>query len=885
MELSEFIDAYQAAGNNILLEAQEVTPENVNRWTSIFANLSGLDPPEDQRGGDPGMAQEKSIANPGTPYSSESRNKGVVTMQIKFKPPTEKGAGLGAAGSLPRNGTFTFIYSDWKLIVDAYKKNPEEAELSRKAAEDEKGTAQETISAAKLKKQVEEEAQKVADDAGQRAADALASVGFESDNDAMRTMMRQLCGGGRSGALRRAARARSDEALDVTYLPEKELKDTQSTLTQEEGVQKAQENAAECAEDVKHLEKTVLNLVAIKRKLDLGEKLSEADRKFLRDCFRLRGQRDSQKKGIYMVPDPVNGQYCGGPLAAAAVEYQEGGHNYGVQINNQDGPLYKMMVQIHDDSLKKKDPLYGENGFDTSGKPKPAIFWGGTNAAKANAYRGMAGVMAEHGPKIAKAWMECGHKQDPSRGCPGLQEAIKNMMAEENFDLNLLIWGAEERNAGRIPDYQFATINEIGTDLILDQIEKELGEEVDGSKALAWFTATMINSWNPLVSDPQFKGCDFNVVGRGPTGQVKAGKNIGAKITQDVEVTCPEEEGKTHLEAFEQHGKFNVNSGEGSFGTDDDKNRDHYDRPDATGVNLKFSFGGELIQMGKISCAVVDGVETDPPKTGKIVGFSPDTRAARNRALNYIETVAKNLGQKFDKKDAEAADNYKLGEIQFSHDTMAAIEGLNGASIHSIFKGEINKLAYPDGKAFGKLQKHIEEYENAPEGSVDKEKARKRIETTLTQAYRNQHRNDPGFRTNLAIEMMQAGSASQNQLLVITEPGKDTCISTESDAINKQIMEDVLGYGNPEGTPKAKIKVTGTSTTLSTGQELTRRVKDNSKVQEVRYPSKKTKENMSCKGGGGNAPGLEVGNSAMKAEDFVRQLQELIKRIDKVDTV
>jgi len=29
----------------------------------------------------------------------------------------------------------------------------------------------------------------------------------------------------------------------------------------------------------------------------------------------------------------------------------------------------------------------------------------------------------------------------------------------------------------------------------------------------------------------------------------------------------------------------------------------------------------------------------------------------------------------------------------------------------------------------------------------------------------------------------------------------------------------------------------------------------------------------------------EVGNSAMKAEDFVRQLQELIKRIDKVQTV
>ena len=579
MELSEFLDAYLDCGNT-LLEVQ--LKDNLDRYLCMFAGL--VKPPDELPITDRNTAYDLLKDSNGTKYGS------YTTKSKKDPKESVYYVGTGCKPEGPDVPLIMFDKSDWTALLGRFK---EGAELTPGDAPAD--SPQKVLSAKQLKKQVEEEAQKVTDEAGQRAAAALASVGFESNGDAMRNMMRQLCGGGRSGALRRAAREKSDKALRVTHKTDDELKGVQSTLTPEEGVQKAQEQAAECAEDVAHLEKTVLNLVAIKRKLDLGEKLSEADRKFLRDCFRLRGQRDSQKKGIYMVPDSVTGEFCGGPLAAAAVDYQEGGHNYGVQINNQDGPLYKMMVQIHDDSMVSGTPLYD----DSKGEPRPAIFWGGTDAAKANAYRGMAGVMAEHGPKIAKAWMECGHKQDPAGGCPGLQEAIKNMMAEENFNLNLLVWGAEERNAGRIPDYQFATINEIGTDLILDQIEKELGEEVDGSKALAWFTATMINSWNPLVSDPQFKGCDFNVVGRGPTGQVKAGKNIGAKITQDVEVTCPKEKEKTHLQAFEQHGKFNVNSGEGSFGTDVDKNRDHYKENDpdldasgATGVNLKFSFGG-----------------------------------------------------------------------------------------------------------------------------------------------------------------------------------------------------------------------------------------------------------------------------------------------------
>lgn len=861
MELSEFIDAYLDNGNTIIEGAPGVkNPKNLNRFIGMFKGLQKF--PADPVPNNTGKTNAEFLGNDGT-RSAIVKTSGNTAY---------RGTGAGAPNFSFKDGkqTANFTPEEWEQLRAMF--DNKDVEANNLEQDDEK------LSALQLKKKIQTENNAIADSAALRTVEALGSVGF-SDNGAMKNMFRQLCGGGMAGALQRAARAKSDEALQVTYAADDKLKGVQTTLTDEEGTEKAREQAASCGADIEHLEKTVHKLVGIQRKLNNDEKVPPSDRKFLTDCFRLRGQRGSAKKGIYMVPDDATGEFCGGPLAAAAIEYQEGGERYGVQINNQKGPLYAMMVQIHDDSMVSGTPLYGMNGLDKKGNPKPAVFWGGTNAAKGNAYRAMMGVMNEYGPKLSKAWMECNYQQP----CSGLQAQLKDMVAQENFNLNLLVWGAEERSGGTVPQSQFANIDEIGTDLILDQMEEELGGEIDGAKALAWFTANMLNMWDPLVSNPQFKDCDFEVVGRGPTGQ----QPNGGKVTQDIEVNCSGKE-KSHLEAFaDQGGKFNVNTGEGSYGTDEDKNREHYEadeRPGTVGVNVKVSQGGDSIQMGKIGAAVVDSVETD--EKGNIIGgFTPSTKSARNRALNYIETVAKNLGVPFTPGEAQAAEDYKLGEIKFSHDTMAALDGLNPGTIGQVVKSQMAQMGYDDATAFGKLQKHIGEYENAPEGSAEKEKARKRVETTLTQAYRKKHKDSPGFRTNLAIEMMQAGSASQNQLLVITDPGGDTYIGTEADAINRQVIEDVLGLGNPEG--KAEITVTGTSTKLSTGQELTRRVKENSKVQEVRYPSRKTKENMKNMSGGKTARGVnpEVKESAMKAEDFVRQLQELIKRIDKVQTV
>ena len=72
-----------------------------------------------------------------------------------------------------------------------------------------------------------------------------------------------------------------------------------------------------------------------------------------------------------------------------------------------------------------------------------------------------------------------------------------------------------------------------GNELLLNDIEAAQGE-VDGPKALAWYVGSLLNSWDGIVSDPMFAGCDFDVVGRGPTGQ----QPDGGAVNQDVQVSC-----------------------------------------------------------------------------------------------------------------------------------------------------------------------------------------------------------------------------------------------------------------------------------------------------------------------------------------------------------
>ena len=73
---------------------------------------------------------------------------------------------------------------------------------------------------------------------------------------------------------------------------------------------------------------------------------------------------------------------------------------------------------------------------------------------------------------------------------------------------------------------------------------------------------------------------------------------------------------------------------------------------------------------------------------------------------------------------------------------------------------------------------------------------------------------------------------------------------------------------------------------LATGEQLTCRVKDGTPVQEYRAPTESVKSNLRALSGAKAGKGKDpVTESRREAEDIVRQFQELIQRVNKVNSV
>lgn len=825
MELSEFIDAYRDSGNTVLEVAQK---DNLDKYLCMFAGLTN--PPAELPITEPSTAYQLLKDSKGTKYGS-------YTTKDK-KNPKESVYYVGT-GCKPEGGDIPLIKfdkSDWTVLLGRFK---EGSELTPGDAPG--GSPQEVLDGKEQAKDREQKVQAQADAFGEAGEKVLADAGFTGKvKDATRNLFRQIAGIGGDNAIRKAARKRAGEEID-----------------------EAEEDALRYQDAL--IVNSLVNRVAqiTKEVRDGGRGLTESDRKFMRDCLRLRGR--GKDRGIYVVPSDAGGDACGGDLMQAGIPFQKGGDRYGVKIGNHNSPIYEAGVWLHEQSIKTGNPLYDEG--------KPAIFWGGNEASKMNSYRAMDGVLNEYGPKLAQSWIAC-NRQMP---CSAMDKQIEGMLSAEQFNLNLLIFGAEQRNMGTIPDeIQYTDINGDGNELLLNDIEAAQGE-VDGPKALAWYVGSLLNSWDGIVSDPMFAGCDFDVVGRGPTGQ----QPDGGAVNQDVQVSC----GKL-AKKLVVNKKNQVENGTGIFGDDADKNRDHYTGEKATGLNVKTSNDGTDVAYGKRGCAVIDGVNVD--EEGVITGFTESTERARNRHANYLYGVAEQNGQTLTEKEKADADAYKMKEINTVNDAMKVLApgGLSQGTVGTVMGAVMGKMGYQEGEKFSNLQKLFTDYQNGNNPSPERTKAEKQIRVTLANAYRNKNQNAPGFRLNMAIEYCQTGMATQNQGFVVTKPaGGQTFVGSESDGIGTAAA-NIMGYGR-EGGPAPITSITGTGVNFEGGIGLRRRLKEGVAVQEAVESTDSILPRMRELSGAKAAKtgDSEVGNSAMKAEDFVRQLQELIKRIDKVQTV
>ena len=867
MSLSEFLTAYLSNGNLLLAEAEK----NLAGYMGMFSGLTAFptvtpmpepvkDNPDDATA-DPTKDADapKEATKKLTPGSFlKQTDDGSMATTFAKGNIAYRGSGANAPYFNFKKDppeTVSFTPAEWTELEQMFNKGevPEGAGSSETMNDDDKTKV---LDAKERKKAAEASAEVAAVEAEK----ALTKVGFSQRGlgTSIRTLFRQIFGFGGDNAIRKSARERE--------LAANPLGGAQGPLSPEQAAQQQAdeaENAAADAQIILSVTNRVASIVAKVKNGGVG--LNESDRKFMRECLRLRGT--GKEQGIYLVPSDKSGDTCGGELAANAIPHQQGGDRYGVKIGNQNSPLFDATEYLYKQSLKKMvegNPLASEDG-------KPAIFWSSNDAARMNSYRAMDGVLNEYGPQIAQAWIGCGRAMP----CSGLATLVEEMVGKEQFNLNLLIFGAEQRNSGEIPEeLQFADVDSDGNEQILNDIAAQLGEEnVNGNSALAWYVGSLVNSWDAVVSDPAFAGCEFTVVGRGPTGQQKN----GTRVAQDVQVTCP------HLaEDVMVNSKNHVKSGTGSFGSEEDKNRSHYTGDDATGINIKTTSDGNTVAYGKSSANVIDAVERDDE--GNITGFRPDTESARNRAANNIQGMAENHGETVTEKDKEDADNYKLEEIRTIDRAMGSIGpgGLQPGTVQTVMADVRRQVGFEEGEHFGELEAQFEELQNTEPGSKEYKKAEARIRATLTNAYRKKNQDKPGFRLNMAIEYSQTGQSTQNDAFVMTEPaGGATYVGAESDAAGGAVAS-IMGYGR-EGGPAPIVSVNGTGVTWEGGITLNRRVKDGSLVQEALEDTRSVKKRLRKLETTKKEDGVE--NSSMKAEDFVRQLQELIKRIDKVQTI
>ena len=827
MDINSFIDAYKSTGN-LLFEDADVNSGNVEQWTNIFSDIAPQPAPKPTASTAPNAkgAQEESAAAPGVPFTTSGKESGGVVEKIKFRP--GPGAGFGPLKGLPQNGTITFSKEGWDAIVAAYTKNPEgvaaqaktdgvgdtEAEQTGEQTPEEQAMAQ------------KEQSLQIAD-AATSALEQIAPEAYPDEGGALKRLMRQVMGFGAAGKMREAA-----SGEDIS--PEER-----------------QETAQEVVE-------SATKILEIGNKLEQGKPLTETEKDFVRKCVRLRGSSD-KTRGVYL----KGGDECGGELAAAGARITKRGDVYGVKIGTMKSSLWQIMDDLHSKCVEGDKQYCGED-------EKPIPFHGGGDAAKSHQFRSLMGVLNEYGPTLAQAWTQCGREQP----CKELDEAILKMYEDvkDRFDLKLLLWGAEQMNAGKLKEdeLEFAGLDVEGTVKILAQIEDELDKVPDAKTALAWIIGKQINQWDAVVNHPELKDCEWNITGRGPTGI----QDDGTSVNEDVQMKACSGKGgaKKILKKLARGSKFHVE-------------REHYTKEeDLLGASVKNTDGGTTIDTGKRSANVIDGIPKDKN--------AEKSRLAREGNMDYREAVADQHGHKLPPNWREKADKYHEEEQAAVGTLMGGLQADSQGTIQ-VLEAKLKAEGYEEGKATAALIKQAKKYAKEKDPKK-KEKLSRELRLKLTNGYRKAHQNHEGFLANMAIEAGMTGMSSQSQGMIINDGQTgETFLGLESDVAG-QAMAGIMGIG-VDKPYEVRVNSTGVNFYAEGVKgpisSLNRRMKEGMMSSFFLVNTAWAKSQLENLGQGGPGEGQgeplgpDVGNSAMKAEHFVRQLQELIKGIDKVLTV
>lgn len=571
-------------------------------------------------------------------------------------------------------------------------------------------------------------------------------------------------------------------------------------------------------------------------------KLTTDDKEFLRTCLKLRGT--GQNRGVWL----KGGDNCGGDLAAIGYEALDGGEVYGVKIGTDKHPMYELAEKFE----SVEDPDTG----------KPLIRRGrNTDAATQNAWSNVNGTLNEFAIISAHCMYVVGAK-DIKKGKKCMEDnwnRVKKTLGDK-YDIQLFTQIAEAHNGGGLEEFEVASPDEEGMLGIVKEIAEEEGETPDAKKALAWVMARGMRRWKVVVeSMPECMQWD-------QTGLVQSGIRDGQGINQDIAGDC----GKPGM-PDEVYNRIRNNA---DFDVKEGREDEESTIIQATVKDSRRT--SQLVDQGKRSMT-------------KLRSDNEDVAIVRDKQQSLIERFAEAVGQALPDGWRGKAEEARRKEIGSVDGILGAVAALDGGSTEEVQRFKRRQLSFVEAEKVDAFYNDLKKWRSEKDPKA-KRKLKRQLMAKLTNAHRAKEWKKGGesrenLRYHLATESMVTGVSTEREAAYWTaEDG--TWEGLETDYAGPQAL-GMLGLGEEGKDSTLEFNQDECHVVLADGIKpfsLVTRVKDGQWSQFVVTNKKWGRSKLRRLDDEASTPSTPVGDSGMKAEDFVRQLQELIKGIDKVLT-
>ena len=579
--------------------------------------------------------------------------------------------------------------------------------------------------------------------------------------------------------------------------------------------------------------------------------LSDADTEIL-SCLKLRGT--GAKRGAWI----SGGAGCEGVIQTMATgEGLTGDERYGLMIGNQNTPLYRALV-----AAQQKNFEVGE------GDNKHNLIVQGTDESGLVAwYNATFGRINEQMIDLTYCMFGPGEMTPERRKCQGeaLQAVANELGGNAGFQKmnEFLADKLEDPDS----DFEFGTLTDKGAfekaDEFYEYAEEngiDLGEDKERArKVLAYLVTQGVRRYETFASDLP-EGTQISQMGTKRSGVDEEG-NIDNADTITNLPGGPQAESK-FLDNITQNPLFAVG----------DKECPGRDDGEGIGWSVK-----EKTAAGKGMAAGSRGANK--------AWNEPASSAARENVKCYAGAVCANHAKAGEDCGLEEGwesreEEYRQGVESSVNEKLNALGAMDAGTIKTHRQNKESHMTYTDAQKSAAFWDSVDEWKSAVKnGSPNAANLESTLRNymTIAQQARDFENNVPGCREMMMVDTLYTGGSTRDQGYLQTSPRNTTRVARESDIIGTAAFQFLNKEAQIEFT-KGSINVKGVG-------RFTRRVKGANEdgsggtnkqfvTIDPTWVNDNTRELTPQDKG--------VGNSAMKAEDFVRQLQELLQGIDKI---